>query len=687
MTAENTDWAIYGGANEQTRYSKLTQINRSNVTELKPAWSYDTEDGFKGSEFQCSPLVIGGVLYGTTPKLRVLALAADTGKLLWRFDPHEGRDYTRKSRNRGLTYWTDGKESRLYFAVQNLLYALDPKTGKPAPSFGRMGRIDLRENLGRDPEKQNISLTTPGVIFKDLLIVGSITAEDLPASPGDIRAFDVRTGKLRWSFHTIPHPGEFGKDTWPKNAWRTSGSANDWAGMALDETRGLVFVPTGSAAFDFYGADRVGDNLFANCLLALKADTGERVWHFQFVRHDLWDRDLPSPPSLVTLTRNGKRVDAVAQTTKSGHVFVFERETGKPLFPIEYRDVPQTDVPGERTSLQQPFPLKPPPFARQRLTEDLITDRTPEARKAVQERLKNVRNEGQFTPLGLNGAVIFPGTDGGAEWGGSAWDSSTGLLYVNANEMAWVMKLVDRKMTGKTNTGLTLYRQQCASCHRPDLRGTPPEFPSLVDIGSRRKESDIASVIRKGAGRMPAFSQFTDNAVAAIIAYLVRGEEKEVVTATDVNGPAPLRYTHDGYNKLLDPDGYPGVKPPWGTLNAIDLNGGAIRWSVPLGEYPELAAKGQANTGSENYGGPVVTAGGLVFIGATIRDRKIRAFDKETGKLLWWAPLPFSGCATPAVFEVNGREYVVIAAGGGKWGQPSGGSYVAFALPESRKSQ
>ncbi|MDQ6676963.1 MAG: PQQ-binding-like beta-propeller repeat protein [Acidobacteriota bacterium] len=681
-SAASSEWPVYGGGNDQIRYSRATQIDTSNVHNLQAAWTYDTGDSFPGSELQCNPLVIGGVLYGTTPKLRVIALAADSGKLLWQFDPHDGKDYLRKSRNRGLTYWTDGKSQRLYFAVESRLYSLDAKTGKPAADFGQAGRVDLRQNLGRDPDQQNISLTTPGIIYRDLLIVGSITAEDLPAAPGDIRAYDVRTGNLKWSFHTIPHPGEPGYRTWPPNAWKTSGSANSWAGMALDEKRGLVFVPTGSAAFDFYGADRHGDDLFANCLLALNAATGERIWHFQFVRHDIWDRDPPSPPSLVTLQREGKRIDAVAQTTKSGHVFVFERATGKPVFPIQYKDVPQTDVPGERTSRQQPLPVKPPPFARQRLTEDLITNRTPQAHQAVLDRLRTVRSEGQFTPMSLQGTVVFPGLDGGAEWGGSAFDPESGLLYVNANEMAWIMRLVERKTKNAKNTGATLYRSQCASCHRPDRLGTPPEFPSLADIGSRRSEAEIANVIRKGAGRMPAFSQLTTEAVAAIATFLVKGEDKEVLTAIHTASPSPLRYAHDGYNRFLDPDGYPAVKPPWGTLNAIDLNKGEIRWTIPLGEYPELAAKGMADTGSENYGGPVVTAGGVVFIGATVRDRKMHAFDKNTGKLLWSAALPFSGCATPAVYEVNGREFVVIAAGGGKSGQPSGGSYVAFALPQ-----
>ena len=672
------DWSAYGGGSESTRYSRLKQINSENVRNLKVAWIFDSGDAYPGSEMQCNPLIVNGVLYATTPKANVIALDAATGKLLWRFDPHQGRKVLGKIRNRGVTYWSDGKQGRIFVAVRQYLYSLDAKSGKPVAAFGAAGRVDLRENL-RSGEKEMISMSTPGIIYKDLIIVGSITSESLPTPPGDIRAYDVRTGKLRWTFHTIPRPGEFGYETWPKEAWKYTGSANNWTGMAVDSKRGLVFVPTGSAAYDFYGANRAGDNLFANCLIALRADTGERVWHFQAVRHDIWDRDFPSPPTLVTVKRDRRLVDAVAQTTKSGHVYIFERETGKPLFPIEYRKYPASDIEGEMIAETQPLPLKPKPFARQQLTADILTDRTPEAHNAVLERFKKLRSAGQFIPGSREGTIIFPGYDGGAEWGGSAFDPDTGLLYVNSNEMAWILTMVESPPASRRVSGRDLYTKECASCHGADLSGAPPEFPSLRAIDDRYTDSEFMTLLFQGSGRMPSFARLGHAGVKAVVDFVIKGEEKLVVA--EEHAAIEMKYLSDGYKKFLDPDGYPAIRPPWGTLNAIDLNSGEYAWTIPFGEYPELVGKGISNTGSENYGGPVVTAGGLVFIGATCYDKKFRAFDKRTGKLLWETSLPAAGNATPATYEVNGRQFVVVAAGGGKSKDPSGGSYVAFALP------
>ena len=678
------DWIVYGGGPESIRYSALGQINRRNVGELQVAWSFDTGDAYKESEMQCNPIIVDGVLFATSPKLRVIALDAATGKLRWTFDPNEGKEVTGKVRNRGVTYWGEKDDHRIFVVDRQYLYALNAGTGKSIPSFGDSGRVDLREGLGRNPDTLSVSATSPGIVYKDLLILGSIISEDLPAAPGDIRAYDVRTGRLRWTFHTIPHPGEYGYETWPQNAWTYTGGANCWTGMSLDERRGLVFVPTGSAAFDFYGANRVGDNLFANCLIALNAETGERVWHFQGVKHDVWDRDFPAPPSLVTVKRGGKLIDAVAQISKSGYVFVLERETGKSLFPLETRHVPASDVDGEGLAATQVLPLKPPPFARQRFTGDLVTNRTPEAHKAVLERLRRLRSGDQFTPPSLQGTVIFPGFDGGGEWGGAAFDPETGLLYVNSNEMAWVLRLVERPKLKERATGRDLYLSHCANCHGENLEGTPPEFPSLVKIGEKRKASQIAQLVGEGRGRMPGFAYLGKQGVEALTRYLVSGEEMTVEVETEVNSPLWLKYTHDGYNKFLDPDGYPAVAPPWGTLNAINLDIGEIAWKIPFGEFPELVKKGMRNTGSENYGGPLVTAGGLLFIGATNHDNKFHAFDKATGKLLWETTLPAAGNATPATYEADGRQFVVIAAGGGKSGAPSGGTYVAFVLPKQR---
>ncbi|HTP88411.1 MAG TPA: PQQ-binding-like beta-propeller repeat protein [Bryobacteraceae bacterium] len=673
------DWPAYGGGPAQIRYSGLKQIDRGNVGRLQVAWSYDTGDAFPGSEFQCNPLVTGSVLYATTPKGAVVALDAATGKLRWRFDPDAGHKPLFKIRSRGLMWWSGGGESRVYAAWRQNFYSLDAKTGKPDPRFGDGGHIDLRDNFGREPRNM-VSLTTPGVVYKDLLIIGSLTSETLPTSPGDIRAYDARTGALRWSFHTIPHPGEFGYDTWPKDAWKYSGSANTWTGMALDEKRGLVFAPTGSAAFDFYGANRAGDNLFANCILALKAETGERVWHFQAVHHDIWDRDYPSPPSLVALHRNGRTVDAVALTSKQGMMYVFDRETGEPLYPIGERAYPASDLDGEITAETQPYPVEPAPFARQLLTADMLTERTPAAHQAVLEQFQKLRSGGQFVPGSERGTIVFPGFDGGAEWGGSAVDPSTGVLYVNANEMAWVLRMLPQHPAKPTTSGKELYTANCAACHRADLGGAPPEFPSLKKLSERFSSWEVSTILESGTGRMPSFARLGHDGVDAIVNYVLNGTNTSVHAQEDAS--LFMKYVNDGYRKFLDPDGYPAVKPPWGTLTAIDLNTGKFVWRVPLGEYPELAAKGLKQTGSENYGGPIVTAGGVLFIGATCYDRKFRAFDKDTGKLLWETTLPAGGNATPATYEVDGRQFVAIAAGGGKSKDPTGGTIVAFALPK-----
>jgi quinoprotein glucose dehydrogenase len=668
-------WPAYGGGFDGDHYSHLTQINRTNVRRLKLAWSYDT--GEKGN-LEVNPVIVGRTLFAYTPAQIVIALDAATGKLKWRFD--SGIRATQP--NRGVTYWTDGSRARIFAGVMNFLYCLDAETGKPIESFGENGRIDLRKNLRGDYTEQSIALTTPGVIYKDLIIVGGRNPETHPAPPGDIRAYDVHTGALRWTFHTIPRPGEPGVETWPADAWKTAGAANNWAGFALDARSGIVYVPTGSAVMDFYGGDRVGDDLYANCILALDAATGKLLWHFQGVHHDIWDRDFPAPPALYTLHQNGQTVEALAQITKQAYVYLFNRVTGEPLFPIHEHPYPASTVPGEVASATQPAPDWPLPFARQQLTADMLTNRTPEAHAWAEKELSTWRSEGQFYPFAIGKqTVVFPGYDGGGEWSGPAIDPATDTLFVGSTEMAWTGGLAP--VVHAASAGEQLYNQQCAACHGLNRAGAPPAFPSLIGIEDRLSREAIAHTIHNGSGRMPSFPNVDDATLNALLEFL-----RTPVAPAEANQPSAQfsseaqQYVFTGYRKFLDPDGYPAIAPPWGTLNAIDLKTGKYLWKIPLGEYPDLAKQGMKDTGTEMYGGPIVTAGGVLFIGATVYDRKFRAFDASTGKLLWETELPFAGLATPSTYMVDGRQYVVIAASGGRDPKgPVGGAYIAFALP------
>ncbi|HEY5906962.1 MAG TPA: PQQ-binding-like beta-propeller repeat protein, partial [Vicinamibacteria bacterium] len=657
------------------------------VKQLAVAWTYRTGDASPEgrSQIQCSPIVVDGVLYGTSAQLKVFALDAATGGERWVFDPFAGTDSLHSlGVNRGVTFWSDGQDRRILVTAGQKLYALDARTGKPIPSFGEQGSVSLLDGLGRDMSGLYVLSNTPGALYKDLLILGTRVSEGPgAAAPGHIRAYDVRSGRMRWIFHTIPHPGELGYDTWPADAWKRSGGANAWSGISVDEARGLVFLPTGSAAFDFWGGNREGANLFANSLLVLEAATGKRAWHYQVVHHDLWDRDLPAAPALVRVTRDGKKVDAVAQITKSGHVFLFERETGKPLFPIEEQIVPPSDLTGESAWPTQPLPTLPPPFSRQRLTEADLSDLDPEVHRDLVERFRKLRSAGQWTPPSREGTIIFPGFDGGGEWGGPAFDEESGLLYVNANEMPWVLTLVpiDRATESTDHArGRVVYQQYCVACHGVDRKGDPQgQYPGLLDIEKKMPREEVDRIVASGRGVMPSFAMLTPRQRQELVAYVMGDPPKPVAPGED---PPDLSvpFTHTGYNKFLDKNGYPGVKPPWGTLNAIDLDTGQIRWTKVLGEFEELRQKGLPPTGSENYGGLVVTAGGLIFIGAT-RDEKFRAFDKDSGELLFETKLPAGGYASPATYSVNGKQYVVIACGGGKLGTKSGDAYVAFALP------
>ena len=686
LHAGGRDWPVYLGDKAASHYSTLDQISPANVSRLEVAWTWHAGDARGSStQIQCNPLVIDGVLYGTTPQLKLFALDAATGRELWRYEPAEANGV-----NRGLAFWTEGDDRRILFGAGHWLQAVDARTGRLIESFGDHGRVDLTEGLGRDVRGLAIQANTPGVVFRNLIIMGMRVGEGpAPAAPGHIRAYDVRSGKMVWRFNTIPPPGEAGYETWPAEAWQRAGGVNVWTGMTVDEERGLVFCPVGSATFDFWGGDRHGSNLYADCLLVLDAATGRRVWHYQFTHHDLWDRDPPAPPTLLTVRRDGRDIPAVAQITKSGHVWVFHRETGELLFPVEEIAVPSSDLAGEVASPPPPLPLQPAPFARQLFTAEEITNRTPEAHRAVLERFARLRPHTRFAPPSREGTIVFPGFDGGGEWGGAAADPS-GILYVNANEMPWVLNMIDS--SGATSPGQQVFLQNCVGCHGADRQGNAAaNIPSLVDVKQRLTRAQALEVVTKGRAVMPSWGFLTETQREAVVGYLL-GEPESVAARPEAPGwqtyapdrPAvaavPPPYTHTGYNRWLDPDGYPAVKPPWGTLNAIDLNTGDYLWRVPLGEYPELIARGLPVTGSENYGGPLVTAGGLLFIGAT-RDGMFRAFDRRTGRELWRAQLPAGGFASPATYEAGGRQFVVIACGGGKMGLPSGDAYVAFALP------
>jgi quinoprotein glucose dehydrogenase len=697
-----TTWSQYEGTPDASQYSALSQVNRSNVKQLHVAWRYSTGDT---NDYQFNPLVVDDVMYVMARHHSIVALNAVTGKELW---VHPVEPEARLITHRGINYWesADRSDRRLLFAANNELQEIDAKTGKSILSFGTNGCVDLREGLGRDPESLSlVQSTTPGRVFRNLIILGSATNEEYRSGPGDIRAYDVLSGRLVWSFHTIPHPGEPGYDTWPKNAWKTVGGANAWSGMSLDDQRGILYVPTASPKYNFYGADRTGADLFGDCLLALDAQTGKLIWYFQMVHHDIWDYDNATAPALLTVRHNGKPVDVVAEANKEGFVWVFDRANGKPLWPIQERPVPSSDMPGEVTSPTQPFPTVPPPFARQAFTvQDLNPFMSREERAQFANEVANARNQGLFTPPGLQNTVEMPGNNGGANFGGAAADPAHGFLYVVSKDLPCMLRLqpvpAESSSSGGSpeQRGRSVFDANCALCHGGDLAGKPPATPSLVNLGARFNRDEVRAIIQHGKGPMPAFSAVRDQALDALLTYLFH-PEKTSASGKEASPTNPASPSHaqgaeykSSFGFMFTSSGLPAIAPPWTTLTAYDLNSGTIRWSIPLGDVPELAAEGHGGTGADfSQTGPVLTAGGLLFTGT--RDRKVRAFDSRNGKLLWEATLDAGLEGIPAVYQVNGKEYIVFCAaerattythnvpGHPASRSPIPGAYVAFALP------
>ncbi len=701
----HTGWETYLGSPDSSHYSALKQINLSNVNKLEVAWSFDLGND---RSYEFSPIVVGKTMYVMAHHTSIVALDATTGRELW---VYHSKNAPPIEMHRGINFWQskDGSEQRLLIPFASRLEAIDARTGGLIKSFGDDGTVDLMAGLGRDKKTiSQIQSATPGQVFGDLLILGSATGEEYGSPPGDIRAYDVRTGKMIWIFHTIPHPGEFGYDTWPKDTWKYEGGTNCWGEMSLDEGRGIIYVPTGAPTYDFYGADRVGNNLFADSLLALDARTGKLIWYYQLVHHDLWDYDATAAPQLLTVRHNDQDVPIVAQATKHGFLFVFNRVTGQPLWPIEERPVPKSDMPGEVASPTQPFPTAPPPFARQSFT---VADLNPyiltaQERAKWKKTVEQAVNKGLFTPPGLTDTIEMPGNHGGANWGATASNPTNGTMFVLSmnipaflkNEHLLPPNLWDIPMdVAPAQQGKAIYHLYCQRCHGIDRRGTPPAIPSLISAPQVFGEDVIRSVVKNGIQEMPAFPDLSNMHVSNLMLYLGNPdaapgpleEPKSIAPAPNSQGQAPVRYW-SGYNLQTAV-----IKPPWSTVTAYDLNAGTIKWQVPLGEAPPADSEGVKGTGvMMPRNGPVVTAGGLIFV-ATKYEGKLHAYDQETGKEVWSVSLPAASEGVPAVYEVDGREYIVVCATTGKQtdiprdgpsqptAEPVQRSYIAFALPKN----
>jgi quinoprotein glucose dehydrogenase len=645
---EHITWSRSNGDDASSRYSSLRQINAGNVKQLKVAWIYHSQDG--NGNIQCNPVIANGVMYAPTTGRHIVAIDAATGRELWRFAP-DGRPAMR-----GLLYWAGDQQqgARLFFSSGDWLYALDPKDGKPIKTFGQNGRVAAR------------SVVTPAVYQHTLVIV----------CWNVVRAFDVMSGSTLWSFNLIPQSKEYGSDTWAGPGY----GANTWGGMSLDQERGIAFISTGSPHPNYLGMHHPGDNLFSDCVIAIDAKTGKRIWYFQEIRHDIWDLDIPAPPNLVTVTRNHRRYDAVAQVTKMGNTLLLDRLTGKPLFPFRLRRAPASSIPEEHTAGWQPDLQLPEPFAPQEFSLNDVTDIGPQEHEYILKSLGKAEF-GWFKPFDNGVPLVFYGMHGGAEWTGAAFDPASSWLYISANKLPWVVTISRAPLLPKRippfTPGNKTYLQYCAYCHGPERDGAGMA-PPLFTLPKRLHDAQVVHTIHEGNGAMPSIP-VPDSELPGLLDFLF--ERDLTQAAVDPAAANRQAYKFDGYRQLLDQAGHPGVKPPWGTLNAINLNTGRIEWRVPLGEYEDLVPRNLSKTGTLNFGGAMVTAGDLVFCAGTT-DLKIRAFNSHNGDELWAYKLPFGGYAPPATYEVKGRQFVVISAtGGGKLGGQLGDAYVAFALP------
>ncbi len=703
---QNRIWTSYKADATSSSYSPLKQINKENVHQLRLAWTFEPNDAMEGSRFgasQSNPIIVDGVMYTSSARHRIYAIDAATGKQIWSFDPFNGGPGGGSFR--GVTWWEEGNDKRILFTGGDNLFALNAETGQPITSFGTNGKVSMNVGIRDDSSVISVKPTSPGIIYKDLLIIGNEVSELYGAQPGYVRAYNVKTGRLTWTFHTIPKPGETGYETWPKDAWKYAGGANDWGGMSLDEKRGMVFLATGSPAYDFYGADRIGKNLFGNCVVALDASTGKLKWYYQTIHHDLWDYDLPAPPNLVTIHRDGKTIDAVAQTSKIGFLYVLDRLTGEPLFPVEERPVPASDVPGEQAWPTQPFPIKPRPYAPQYITAADLADFSPASHDSLLRMFKGLRYDGLFTPPSTRGTLNYPGTIGGSEWGGAAYDPVTSVIYLKSNHSPEISKLIKLETENTTSItpgygdGKILYQNYCLGCHKEDKNGEPPYYPSLIDLRKRMTEIQVLNKIREGGGKMPPFAQILKGHEKSIIDYLFENKDKPLNQQEDAlmeirrnersnvevknekpNMDTTGKYLNiTAYSQLRGPDGNPAIRPPWGTLNAINLNTGEYEWTIPIGNHPGLQKKGEPITGATSSPGPIVTAGGLIFIGGT-RDQKFQAFDKATGKLLWETTLNGFVSGSPSAYIVNGKQFIAVPVSGYK--EKPAGCVMAFALAE-----